>query len=80
MVMVADFVPGLKRVFGHVRTRLVFRVVIAFILHSGRMSCLAAAAEQAERRCAERPKTPGGIVKRQRPVRNSIAPEYRAVV
>ena len=48
MVMVADFLPGLKRFFGPVAFRgasglLVFRMVIAFILHAGRMSCLAAA-------------------------------------
>jgi hypothetical protein len=49
MVMVADFVPGLKRFFkpaatlGGATQRLAFRMVVAFILHSGRMSCLAAA-------------------------------------
>lgn len=48
MVMVADFVPGLKRFFKPVAflgssRLLAFRVVIAFLLHSGRMSCLAAA-------------------------------------
>ena len=48
MVMVADFVPGLKR---YVRSAglkpaaqsMVLRVVIAFLLHSGKMSCLQAA-------------------------------------
>jgi hypothetical protein len=48
MVMVADFAPGLKRFFKPAALRgalqfLVFRMVIAFPLHSGRMSCLAAA-------------------------------------
>ena len=48
MVMVADFVPGLKRclrVLGlrKVAEQMVLRVVIAFILHAGRMSCLQAA-------------------------------------
>jgi hypothetical protein len=48
MVMVADFVPGLKRCLGAVGLRnatlqMVMRMVIAFILHSGRMSCLQAA-------------------------------------
>lgn len=43
MVMVADFVPGLKGFLKHRATQLVFRVIIAFIFHSGRMSCFAAA-------------------------------------
>jgi len=48
MVMVADFVPGLKRFFkavplSNATKLLIFRVVAAFILHSGRMSCLAVA-------------------------------------
>jgi hypothetical protein len=48
MVMVADFVPGLKRCLGAVGLRnatlqMVMRLVIAFILHAGRMSCLQAA-------------------------------------
>jgi hypothetical protein len=48
MVMVPDFVPGLKRFFRPVAflgacRLLTLRMVIAFVLHSGRMSCLAAA-------------------------------------
>lgn len=48
MVMVADFVPGLKRCLASLGLReavmqMVSRLVIAFILHSGRMSCLQAA-------------------------------------
>jgi hypothetical protein len=48
MIMVADLVPGLKRMLGgfglsEATRRLVQRVVIAFILHAGRMSCLQAA-------------------------------------
>lgn len=48
MVMVADVIPGLKRCLNRTalsessRT-LVMRMVAAFILHSGRMSCLQAA-------------------------------------
>jgi hypothetical protein len=48
MVMVADWVPGLKRWIGPVGLKdsaklLVIRVVVAFLLHAGRMSCLRAA-------------------------------------
>jgi hypothetical protein len=48
MVMVADFVPGLKRYVRPAGLRpaaetMVLRVVIAFLLHSGKMSCLQAA-------------------------------------
>jgi Transposase DDE domain len=48
MVMVADSVPGLKRWIGTVGLKdsaklLVIRVVVAFLLHAGRMSCLRAA-------------------------------------
>jgi DDE family transposase len=48
MVMVADLVPGLKRWIGPVGLKdsaklLVIRVVVAFLLHAGRMSCLRAA-------------------------------------
>lgn len=48
MVMVADLLPGLKRFLGQLSlkdavARMVGRVVITFILHSGRMSCLQAA-------------------------------------
>jgi hypothetical protein len=48
MVMVADLVPGLKRCLRRVGLRpvplqMVLRVVIGFMLHSGRMSCLQAA-------------------------------------
>ena len=48
MVMVADSVPGLKRWIGTLGLRdstkiLVIRVVVAFLLHAGRMSCLRAA-------------------------------------
>lgn len=48
MVMVADLVPGLKRCLRGLNLReaamqMVLRVVIAFIFHSGRMSCLQAA-------------------------------------
>jgi Transposase DDE domain len=48
MVMVADSVPGLKRWIGALGLKdstklLVIRVVVAFLLHAGRMSCLRAA-------------------------------------
>ena len=48
MVMVADSVPGLKRWIGTLELKdsvklLVIRVVVAFLLHAGRMSCLRAA-------------------------------------
>jgi Transposase DDE domain len=48
MVMVADAVPGLKRWVGTLGLKdsaklLVIRVVVAFLLHAGRMSCLGAA-------------------------------------
>jgi len=48
MVMVADSVPGLKRWIGMLGLKdstklLVIRVVVAFLLHAGRMSCLRAA-------------------------------------
>lgn len=48
MVMVADVLPGLKRCLGRAALSessraLVMRMVTAFILHSGRMSCLQAA-------------------------------------
>ena len=45
MVMVADLLPGLKRFLSgvglkDVQLRMVLRIVITFLLHSGRMSCL----------------------------------------
>ena len=48
MVMVPDSVPGLKRLIGTLGLKgsaklLVIRVVVAFLLHPGRMSCLRAA-------------------------------------
>ena len=48
MVMVADSVPGLKRWIGTLGLKdsaklLVIRVIVAFLLHAGRMSCLRAA-------------------------------------
>ena len=48
MVMVADSVPGLKRWIAPLGLKdtaklLVIRVVVAFVLHAGRMSCLRAA-------------------------------------
>ena len=48
MVMVADSLPGLKRWVGTLGLKdsaklLVIRVVVAFLLHAGRMSCLRAA-------------------------------------
>ena len=48
MVMVADFIPFLKRYLQRaglrqVAAEMVSRVVIAFLLHSGKMSCLQAA-------------------------------------
>jgi hypothetical protein len=48
MVMVADLMPGLKRWIGSLGLAdaaklLVTRVVVAFLLHAGRMSCLRAA-------------------------------------
>jgi len=48
MVMVPDSVPGLKRLIGKLGLKdstklLVFRVVTAFLFHTGRMSCLQAA-------------------------------------
>jgi len=48
MVMVADAVPGLKRWIGMLGLKdsaklLVIRVLVAFLLHAGRMSCLCAA-------------------------------------
>ncbi len=48
MVMVADAVPGLKRLVATLGLKdstklLVIRVVVAFLLHAGRMSCLGAA-------------------------------------
>lgn len=47
MVMVADSVPGLKRLIGTLGLKdsaklLVIRVVVAFLFHAGRMSCLRA--------------------------------------
>jgi hypothetical protein len=47
MVMVADLLPGLKRflrplALGETTQLLVMRMVVAFILHVGRMSCLQA--------------------------------------
>src|SRR5271166_5463462 len=48
MVMVADSVPGLKRWIGALGLKdsaklLVIRVIVSFLLHAGRMSCLRAA-------------------------------------
>jgi hypothetical protein len=46
MVMVPDSVPGFKRFFkplGRICSRLMLRMVIGFMLHCGRMSCLGAA-------------------------------------
>jgi Transposase DDE domain len=48
MIMVADVMPGLKRFLNRTALNessraLVMRIVTAFILHSGRMSCLQAA-------------------------------------
>lgn len=48
MIMVADLVPGLKRCLRVVDVRatprlMVMRVVVSFMLHAGRMSCLQAA-------------------------------------
>src|ERR1700733_8164498 len=48
MVMVADSIPGLKRWIAPLGLKgsaklLVIRVVVAFLLHPGRMSCLRAA-------------------------------------
>jgi hypothetical protein len=48
MVMVAEVLPGLKRWLGRARLRcsvqaMVLRMVAAFVLHAGRMSCLQAA-------------------------------------
>lgn len=48
MVMVADLLPGLKRFLGSLSLQdavlqMVCRVVITFLLHAGRMSCLQAA-------------------------------------
>jgi hypothetical protein len=48
MIMVADLLPGLKRWLrnvglSHTAQLLVMRIVIAFVLHAGRMSCLQAA-------------------------------------
>lgn len=48
MIIVADSMPGLKRLFKHsrlseARQGLVLRMVTAFLLHIGRMSCLQAA-------------------------------------
>src|SRR5271169_542945 len=48
MVMVADSVPGLKRWVATLGLKesarlLVIRVVVTFLLHAGRMSCLRAA-------------------------------------
>jgi hypothetical protein len=56
MVMVADLLPGLKRFLAGIGLResvlmLVMRVVVAFILHAGRMSCLQAGGAL---RCASR--------------------------
>ncbi len=47
MVMVADMVPSLKRLLAPLGLKdsaklLVIRVVVAFLLHAGRMSCLRA--------------------------------------
>ena len=48
MVIVADSIPGLKRFIAPLGLKdrakaLVIRVVVAFLLHAGRMSCLRAA-------------------------------------
>lgn len=48
MVMVADLLPGLKRFLSgtglkDAGLRMVMRIVVTFLLHSGRMSCLQAA-------------------------------------
>src|SRR4051794_2965391 len=48
MVIVADLIPGLKRFIAPLGLKdraksLVIRVVVAFLLHAGRMSCLRAA-------------------------------------
>lgn len=48
MVMIADLLPGLKRFLGPLSLKdavwqMVCRMLITFILHSGRMSCLQAA-------------------------------------
>src|SRR6185312_17412653 len=48
MVMVADSLPGLKRWLAPLGLKdgtrlLVIRMVVAFVLHAGRMSCLRAA-------------------------------------
>ena len=48
MVMVADLLPGLKRFLApaglqEAALQMVLRLVIGFLLHAGRMSCLQAA-------------------------------------
>src|SRR5258708_6873353 len=48
MVIVADSIPGLKKFIGAVDLAdsaklLLIRVIVAFLLHAGRMSCLRAA-------------------------------------
>ena len=48
MIMVADSLPGIKRFLRalglkEATLQMVVRIVIAFILHRGRMSCLSAA-------------------------------------
>ena len=48
MIMVADFLPGLKRWMGSLSLSpsgrgMTMRVIVAFLLHAGRMSCLQAA-------------------------------------
>ena len=55
MVMVADSLPGLKRWTAGLGLRdsaelLVIRMVVTFLLHAGRMSCLRAAGRSAARR------------------------------
>ena len=48
MIMVADLLPGLKRFLrtcseNQARRAMIIRVIVAFIMHRGRMSCLQAA-------------------------------------
>ena len=77
MVMVADSVPGLKRWISTLGLKdsaklLVIRVVVTFLLHAGRMSCLRAAGAV---RCETRHRAQIGL-----PVADGQETSLRAVV
>ncbi len=83
MVMVADLVPGLKRFLRPLalrrqRQEMVMRMILAFILHVGRMSCLQAGGIV---RCEPRHRAQvGRSLGRKHWIKNNLNDSLRALV